>query len=647
MESQMKNVYSKSIMASYATFKELYNSKKYSSPYQILAEFIKYIIVSKTLYTFTSTEIQGFLIDEFGFNLPLAVVRTAIKNISEVSLNNRVYNVSSQSIQSNKDFCNYKQKSEDQSKIITDALIEYAEEKNVILDKARFVEELIAYMLDEEGDSQYQQIISEFILSNNNNELFTDSFSAIRDGSILYSGLAFNITEFGSLNQKLTLFLDTEILFDIAGLNGEFYKALAIDFFRLVEIANKNSKTITLKYFKVVADEIDQFYGQAERIVSGQGEIFFSQAMTNIISGCKDISDISDKKVEFYDLLHSKYSILQDDKKNYYTDSDYEYNLEGMSCLEFPNTEEANREGYLFCSHINKLRKGNISSDYLSSNVLFITDTRRVLEISRSITEQMNSQDPETQICDYAVSLSKITNLLWYKLNRGFGSTQFPENLDVIIKARVILSSYINQNISNTYKNIKEKVKSGELSQEQAAARIVALKEKSIPPENITQENIDDVLNFTEEHLCQFEESQAQNRRLLIEQNKTIENLSNSVEDLQKRLSESERKNSLKQQQIDNLSQKIQSIEEKEKQKENNKKVFKERFKLVLKIGWKIFLIIAIIVGSVIVSRIYKIDLIGLIGTITGIVGIIPMGWSIWKRDVKKYKEIISQNNKE
>ena len=45
----MKNVYPESIIASYATFKELYNSKEYRSPYQILSEFIKYIIVSKRL----------------------------------------------------------------------------------------------------------------------------------------------------------------------------------------------------------------------------------------------------------------------------------------------------------------------------------------------------------------------------------------------------------------------------------------------------------------------------------------------------------------------------------------------------------------------------------------------------------------------
>ena len=65
----MKTVYSESIMASYATFKELYNSKEYRSPYQILSEFIKYIIVSRSLYSFTATDVQSHLLDEFGFNL--------------------------------------------------------------------------------------------------------------------------------------------------------------------------------------------------------------------------------------------------------------------------------------------------------------------------------------------------------------------------------------------------------------------------------------------------------------------------------------------------------------------------------------------------------------------------------------------------
>lgn len=125
-------------------------------------------------------------------------------------------------------------------------------------------------MLDEDGDPQCQQVIGEFVLANENNKSTTDTISAIREGSILYSGLAFNISEFGSLSQPLTLFLDTEILFDIAGLNGILFKTLADDFLKLVDDANRGGKVITLKFFSKVADDIDQFYGRAERIVSGR-----------------------------------------------------------------------------------------------------------------------------------------------------------------------------------------------------------------------------------------------------------------------------------------------------------------------------------------------------------------------------------------
>ena len=225
----MKTVYSKSLMASYATFKELYKSQKYNSPYQILSEFIRYIIVSKALYTFTSTDIQSHLNAEFGFSPPIAVIRTAMRSISEVTRDHETYRTSN--LQENIAFQNYRQEAEEKSKSLTDALINYAEGKNVVnLDKVKLFQELIAFVLDEEGDPKYQQLIGSFVLTNESNAGIMAAISAIREGSILYSGLAFNISEFGSLNQHITLFLDTEILFDIAGLNGVLFRTLSEDF---------------------------------------------------------------------------------------------------------------------------------------------------------------------------------------------------------------------------------------------------------------------------------------------------------------------------------------------------------------------------------------------------------------------------------
>ena len=138
-------------MATYATFKELYASKKYSSPYQILSEFIKYIIASNSLYSFTSTDIQSYLIKEFGFHPPIAVIRTALKSIPDVTRNNQTYVVSTpQRIDT---FLLYRKQAEEKSDSITKALLEFAEEKNKIcLNKDKLSQELIAFVLDEDGD---------------------------------------------------------------------------------------------------------------------------------------------------------------------------------------------------------------------------------------------------------------------------------------------------------------------------------------------------------------------------------------------------------------------------------------------------------------------------------------------------------------
>lgn len=635
----MKTVYSESIMASYATFKELYNSKEYRSPYQILSEFIKYIIVSRSLYSFTATDIQSHLLDEFGFNPPIAVIRTAMRNIPEVTRNHQAFKANG--LQGNATFQTYRQQSEEKSKSITELLLKYADGKGVLnLRKDKLAQEFIAFVLDEDGDPQYQQIIGEFVLANENNKSTTDTISAIREGSILYSGLAFNISEFGSLNQPLTLFLDTEILFDIAGLNGILFKTLADDFLKLVDDANRGGRIITLKFFSKVADDVDQFYGRAERIVSGRGEINFTQAMKDIVDGCQSISDVSDKKVEFFRKLHTEHAIRKDEKENYYSASDVEYNLEGVALEGYPVAEELNAEGFMFCSNINKLRKGYQTADYLASKYLCVTDTRRVREISQAFAEAQRNEAGE-RFCDYAVSLSYITNLLWYKLNRGFGSTEFPKNLDVVIKARTILAGYITQGIATTYKDIRTKVATGKLTQEDAAARIVALKEKTTLPENLNEDNIDDSLDFSEEHFAQFEETLAQNRRLLLERDKTIQELSGNVNDLKGKLAQALAQGEEKQQQIDKLTDRVNAIEAQEQVKLKKKQDRKALLKFIWSIVWKL-LIVAVIVFAVWgVCRILKIDFPTWLGVVLSAIGIVASGILGFQKNWNEYQKQI------
>lgn len=87
----MQTTCSSSILAALATLKSLSDEKKYQSSYQILGEFIKYIIISTPKYAFSAIEMKDQLYDQFGFSIPEAVVKTSLKRINGVSLSDHVY----------------------------------------------------------------------------------------------------------------------------------------------------------------------------------------------------------------------------------------------------------------------------------------------------------------------------------------------------------------------------------------------------------------------------------------------------------------------------------------------------------------------------------------------------------------------------
>ncbi len=626
----MKVEDSKSIMASYATFKELYNSEKYHNPYQILSEFIRYVIISKAHRSFTAVDIQGDLMDEFGFNPPLSVVVKTLKRITEVSYKKDHYETNG--IQDESSFRTVRNIAEQRNRTIIDSLVRYAHSVGIKdLKEDKLAQNFIAFVLDEDGDSSYKKLIGEFIIVNENNKEITNTISAIREGSILYSGLAFNIDEFGILKKPLTIFLDTEIIFNIAGLNGELYKCLADDFIELVKKANRGQKVISLKYFSRVADEIDKFYLSAERIISGKGDMYVKPAMRAIIEGCHTPADVSEKRSELYDNLQHKYAIFKDEKENYYSKADEPYNLEGLQLEDFPYTEEANVEGFIFCSHVNKLRKGVQTEDCLSSGYLFITDTAAVLNISKELRNKLRDSKGK-EYCGYADSLSSITNKLWYKLNSGFGSKVFPQNLDVVIKARTILASYISGEIATHYDEINSKFKSGDLTREQACLRIAQLKKKVDLPEELDSLNVEENLDFSDKYLAWHEESLSQANRRIEEKDREIGNLHDVKRELQEQLAEAGN-------QISSLTERLKAIEERENERNNKKKKKKERIAFIWSVTWK-----PIVVGMIIwvvwgVCRVLERDFPTWLSIVLTVGGAIPTFFSNFKKRWQEYKE--------
>ena len=133
------------------------------------------------------------------------------------------------------------QREEEKNASIIEALKEFVISKGAEdVDLGILTQQLVSYLLEEvqKESGRYIGLISQFILQNENNESIQKQLNAIREGSILYVGLNHNISEVGSIGKPLTLFLDTEVLFDLVGYNGEIWKALALDFFKQIKKAS-------------------------------------------------------------------------------------------------------------------------------------------------------------------------------------------------------------------------------------------------------------------------------------------------------------------------------------------------------------------------------------------------------------------------
>lgn len=649
------------VMASYVTYKELFRGKKYKSPYQILAEFIKYIIIQEKIYQFSCLEIKKMIIDTFGFKLPNAVLKSALKKVECVEKNGQrdEYSVDYKKISVDSSFEMYKKNAEQENVRLMTKLVEFTEEKLCErLDenkKQELLADFMAYLLDESNGGDFQDIISIFILKNQENK---EQIQAIREGCILYSGINYDINEVGSITENLTLYLDVEILFDLYGYNGEIFQTLAIDMIKLAQEANTKKKYIKLRYFEDTKREIEDFFRRAEDIVTGKVLLKENIAMKAIVSGCNDVTDISDKQSDFFHTLQYQYGILEDENRGYYEKEQYEANLEGV-CLDGIDMNDSSiQESIKVISHINKLRKNKAFFDYLKSEYIFVTETRKTIEISNKITEMISEGDEiDGKYVGYVTNMNFITNLLWYKMSKGFGGDELPQNINAIIKAKIVLSNYIAQNVAKTYDECKVAYEKGDITSEQFAARLIALKNKNIRPEEISVEGIEEDLNFDPDNIRKFEEESNWQKLKLKEKEQELKDIRKSyietnqkVDSMQQELAltredqKEQNKILAKQEKVIEEQSKIineQKVRiEKFEIQERNKEVKREKRRKVIRFIWHIISRILVLALIVIISysatKAIKADLATSLSIIVTVIGIIISSIDIVKNVYKK-----------
>lgn len=498
------------LLASVALFRELYDRDK--DIYDVIGALLKAAISFEKKWAFNATEATQLLDVTFGFKIPEAVVKTTLRNRLKrkeklLTFKDGVYSLTSKDL---KDAtllsCKLKSTKERQDQIIND-LCSYIEEHSQgpinVQERTAIVDSFCAYLLDSDATNDYSGLISSYIIERQTRQGFTDSLNAVREGFVLYNGVRYSsdLNDLGSWKTNLTVYLDTEHLFNLASYNGVLFKQIFDDWFDLIKEVNKSGKQfITVKYFEECEEEIEKFFHVAELIIVGKASLDPSKtAMLYILDGSETKSDIVEKKAHLYSQLKRKRITLE--TKNSFYDKP-EYVVEGKNLLDGLKSQ-AERNGWYFdeekyirilkmFTKINVLRRGMNSGSF--EKIGFILMSGKSISHYLAFNPLVKTDDIEIP---FATDIEFFTNRLWFKLKKGLADhASLPKSLDVVAKAQVVLSSQINTSISDKYDSLKKKLAKGDITKEDAEYINHVLRSRAVVPEDITPDNIESSLDF-------------------------------------------------------------------------------------------------------------------------------------------------------
>lgn len=499
------------LLSSLVTFKSL-QDQGYDI-YNVIGEFIKDIFY-QTKIPMTSIEVKEKLYHSYGFNIPEAVIKTSLKRIS-ANKNNGKYQLhgDSYALENNNSNSQIQNSAlQDTYNQIINEIYNYIklENKKDDISKEDILDSLLLHIKDDGTikDNKNIEYVSSFIIKKQNNEKFIKLLNDAKDGYILLTGLSYQTdsNEIYNIKNDLTLLLDTELLFNTIGYNGELYKNIFInDFLHLVESINnmqrnkKNNKSrIYLKYLTKTKEEINSFFYAAEKIVESGKYIYNNPAMDEIISNCSNPSDVILKKAAFFNNLKKlKIEELETSNMNITNQDNYCFNIDSSSLRKQFLHDYQDIDAKVLDDHIetlniiNILRKGHNHDSLENIKYIFLTATSNLIKLSWYDKIKKNGDVPLVS------DLGFMIDRFWFKLQKPLNDSSRPVSFQVATKAKIILSSLLKNRINHELENIKVKIKSGELTEEDAASAIALYRKdlKDANPDKIdSDKNVDDAL---------------------------------------------------------------------------------------------------------------------------------------------------------
>lgn len=502
----MKPKLNKEFLASTSVFAAMANNNV--DIQKVINEFIIGTYVLNSIYTQSITQIRDELIKHFDINIPEAVIRIQLKRLTKECIINKEksqYIINSTERNARKYIMDdLLDKKEIQSNILKELIdfIKLQQGTLTVQQKQEIENNFIEYLFDGNSDNKFSTLISAFIVKNEGNSDFLNELNLIREGATILKGIYYN-NDFNDntiWSNKLTIYIDTEHLLSLFGLNGETYKEMLMDFYDLVREINfkckskdKEEKKIQLKYTVNAKNEIENLFYVSKKIINGKTTLKPGKtAIKNIVEGCSESSDITKKESKFFTSLKSM-GIYEADEIDLFENP--EYNIVDENALtrysDDKTEDDINKilEEFTF---INILRKGINNKGF--DNIGHIIMTGDHVTIQMSYDNDLKIEDSDFS---FATDVYYITQRLWFKLNKGLGfNAPLPSTLNIVNKARIIISSQINQSVRNRFNNLERDIQSGKRTPEELKEYYYRLRASTISPENITSELLDDQIRF-------------------------------------------------------------------------------------------------------------------------------------------------------
>ena len=454
------------LICSLATWRTLRKQGKTQS--DVITIFCKDIIKQKYKTIPDAEKLQKELQDAYGFDLPNSVIEELLsKELSNI-LNK---NIDNGELKNNDDLNTSIMEYEKQYKNFSDDLLCFIKPKlknGNLQDVLNLFNEYLLYEnADKVKDREIFVLFADFLLQNK--QKYEDLLQTIKEGFILYDGLTYNVCKTKEKN-KLTLFLDTEIIFSAMGYNSELYKKKFDEFYRLVCKYDENRLLITLYYDELIEREIKQFFYSAKEIKKSKNANYRpTAAMIYLMENFQDESEIESEQSRLFYILEKDFKILKygnnrqsRDEKNYeeLLNEYKDFNLESLQTLE--NVKKEVREKCKITDYINdeyiddeiqnsirilnfiNLLRHSYPKRFFESKVFLITNTALTNAIA------WHKDIMEGKSIPLSTKLDFVTARLWELLESSLGNKL--ETLSPIFKIQILLKEIMRDELDKQYK---------------------------------------------------------------------------------------------------------------------------------------------------------------------------------------------------